>query len=94
MLKRDGGYALAYTGLGKAALTEGEYSKALDYFKTSYDRDDYDKAFKYAREEFLRKHFTAIMVVIIVLIVALIAFNILRRHGVQKFLRTIIKGGD
>lgn len=94
VVKRDGGYALAYTGLGKAALTEGEYSKALDYFKTSYDQDDYDKAFKYAREEFLRKHFTAIMIIIIGLIVVLIAFNILRRHGVQKFLRTIIKGGD
>ena len=34
------------------------------------------------------------MIIIIGLIVVLVAFNILRRHGVQKFLRTIIKGGD
>ena len=42
VIKRDGGYAMADVGLGKACLNDGEYTKALDYFKTAYDRDDYD----------------------------------------------------
>lgn len=83
VIKRDGGFPLAYIGLGKAALNDGEYTKALDYFKTAYDQDDYDKAFKYAREEFVRDNFTAIIVIIIVIIVLLIVRAVLKKKGIK-----------
>ena len=83
VIKRDGGYTLAYVGLGKAALNSEEYSKALKYFKTAYDQDDYDKAFKYAREAFLRDHFVAIIVIIGLLIALLIVKNILKKKGIK-----------
>lgn len=87
VIKRDGGYAMAYVGLGKACLNDGEYMKALDYFKTAYDQDDYDKAFKYAREEWLRDNFTVIMIVIIVLIVLLIVKAVLKKKGIKLIKR-------
>ncbi len=87
VVKRDGGYALAYVGLGKAALNDGEYSEALDYFEIAYDQDDYDKAFKYAREEFLRNNFTVIMIVVIVLIVLIIVYKVLKKKGVRLIKR-------
>ena len=87
VIKRDGGYAMAYVGLGKACLNDGEYTKALDYFKTAYDQDDYDKAFKYAREEWLRDNFTVIMVVIIVLIALLIVKAVLKKKGIKLIKR-------
>lgn len=83
VIKRDGGYTMAYIGLGKAALKEEEYTKALKYFKTAYDQDDYDKAYKYARENFLRDNFTVIIVIIIVLIVLLIVKSVLKKKGIK-----------
>ena len=81
VIARDGGYPMAYIGLGKAALNEGEYSKALDYFKTAYDQDDYDRAFKYAREEFLRENFTLIIIVLAVIIVFLFVLSKMHKKG-------------
>ncbi|MBR1740061.1 MAG: tetratricopeptide repeat protein [Ruminococcus sp.] len=87
VLARDGGYPLAYIGLGKAALNEGEYSKALDYFKTAYDQKDYDKAFKYAREEYIRNNFTGIVIVILVVVVFLVVLAQLHKRNIY-----LIKG--
>ena len=85
VVNRDGGYPLAYVGLGKAALNDGEYTKALSYFKTAYDQDDYDKAFKYARQEFISENFTAGMIIILVLVVLLIVRAVLKKKGITIF---------
>ena len=87
VLARDGGYPMAYVGLGKAALNEGEYSKALDYFETAYDQKDYDKAFKYARNEFIKKNFTGMVILILVLVVLVTITNKLHQRG-----KYLIKG--
>ncbi|MBR1764756.1 MAG: hypothetical protein IJ746_05120 [Ruminococcus sp.] len=87
VIKRDGGYTTAYIGLGKAALKNEEYSKALKYFKTAYDQDDYDKAFKYTREAFLRDNFTAIVIVIVLIIALLIARSVMKKKGIRLFKR-------
>ena len=85
VIKRDGGYTYAYVGLGKAALNNEEYNKALKYFKTAYDQEDYDKAFKYAREAFLRDHFVLIIVIIVLLIALIVTKNILKKKGIKIF---------
>ena len=87
VLERDGGYVYAYIGLGKADLKNNDYEAALDKFETVYDRDDYDKAFEYYRNEWLEKHFTAIAVVIIVLVVLLFVRWILKRKGIKLIKR-------
>lgn len=81
VLARDGGYVRAYAGLGKAALKEGEYTKAMDYFKTANYKDSYDKAFKYARDEFIKSHFKLIGFIILVLIALLVTKNQLNKRG-------------
>ena len=83
VIKRDGCYTMAYIGLGKAALNNEEFTEALDYFKTAYDQDDYDKAFKYARDDFMRENFTAFVIVILVLIVLLIVRAVLKKKGIK-----------
>lgn len=82
VILRDGCYTFAYVGLGKAALKEEQYTKALKYFKTAYDQDDYDRAYKYAREAFLREHFTVIIIVVILLIALLVVKNMLNKKGI------------
>ena len=81
VLARDGGYPMAYMGLGKAAMNEGEYNKALDYFKTAYAQRSYDKAFKYARNDFIEANFNAIVTELAVLIVWMIVVSKLHKRG-------------
>lgn len=89
VIARDGGYTTAYIGLGKAALNNNEYSKALKYFKVAFDQDDYDKAFEYAREEFLRNNFTLIIVLALaVIIILIILVKVLKKRKAAVKART------
>lgn len=81
VMARDGGYPMAYVGLGKAALKEEKYSEALEYFKNAYQQDDYDKAFKYARDEYIKDHFTAIIIILLVLIVWAVTVAQMHKRG-------------
>jgi succinate dehydrogenase hydrophobic anchor subunit len=62
----------------------------MDYFEISISRKRYNKAFEGYRDEWLKEHFTAIIVVLVVIIVLLIVYGRLKKKGKLKFLR---KGG-
>jgi tetratricopeptide (TPR) repeat protein len=87
VIKCDGGYTYAHVGLGKADLKNQNYKSALDRFEIANDKDDYDKAFEYYREEWLRSHFTLIAVIIVVLIVLWIVHKILKKKGIKLIKR-------
>lgn len=83
VVKRDGGYNLAYVGLGKACIYSGEYKQAMKYFKISQSRKNYDKAYEYYREQWLSEHFGIISAVIIVLVVLITANAVLKNLGMD-----------
>lgn len=91
VMRRDGGYTLAHIALGKAALNEDRYADAMEYFETAYDQENYDKAFEYYRDDFLRDHFQAIVITLVVLIVLIIVLVKLRRKGKIKSIGEYIK---
>lgn len=82
VLSRDGGYWLAYYGLGKAELNSGNYDKAMEYFEYAEANKSYDKAYQYHREQVLSDNFTAIIIVLLVIIVALIVLKVLSKKGI------------
>lgn len=67
VLKRNSNYELAYAGIGKALLKQEKYGEAMKYFKLGYDREGYSKAFKEYRTDFVRKHFTAFVMAVLLL---------------------------
>lgn len=83
VVKRDGGYNLAYVGLGKACVYNGEYKQAMKYFKISQSRKNYDKAYEYYREQWLSEHFGIISAVIIILILLLILNAVMKNLGIN-----------
>lgn len=83
VLNRDGGYIMAYAGLGKAALYEEDYTRAMECFEIANFKGNYDKAFKYARDEFIKDNFNIIMVIIIILIALIITKNQLNKRGIK-----------
>ena len=82
VIRRDGGYTMAHIALGKAALNEGEYKKAMDYFETAYDQENYDKAYEYYRDEILRANFEVIVICLLIFVVLIIVYGQLKKRKI------------
>lgn len=57
VLKTNTNYEIAYNGIGKFYLREGNYKKALEYFNLGHDRYYYSKAYKAYRNEKIKANF-------------------------------------
>ena len=71
---------LAYKGLAKAALEEGDYSKAMELSKKAFDQATYAKAFAEVRDQFIYDNFWWILILCLTIIAALSAFMIISRR--------------
>ena len=70
VLKMNGNYDLAYIGIGRAALRQGEYLKAMRYYKLKHYREGYGKAFQLYRKQWMEENLWKILLVLAVLIAA------------------------
>lgn len=72
IIAKNNNFDMAYLGLGKIALENGDYEKAMDYFKIIGDKTYYEKAFKLQREGILQRigflTFIAIIAVVLVIV--------------------------
>lgn len=84
VIKRDGNFAMAYTGIGRALLNQGNYKEAMEYFENSYNQEDYDRAYEGYRQDFLRRNFTAIIIIIVALVVVIGVLRFLIKHGILR----------
>jgi len=64
VLEYNGNYDLAYIGVGRSYLRKEDYKKALEYFELKYDDDNYSKAFKQYRKEWVEEHILAIFIIV------------------------------
>jgi len=70
VLKMNGNYDLAYIGIGRAALRQGEYQKAMKYYKLKHFREGYGKAFQLYRKQFMEENLWKILLVLAVILLA------------------------
>lgn len=63
-------YDLAYSGIGKALLRQGDYRQAMRYFRLGNDREGYSDAFAAFRRESVGKYFGPIATTLLVAILA------------------------
>jgi len=68
VLKMNGNYDLAYIGIGRAALRQGEYKKAMKYYKLKHYREGYGKAFQLYRKQWTEANLWWILLVLGILI--------------------------
>ncbi len=103
VLAQDRNSIIAYRGIAKAAVLNGEYSAAMDYALMGYDRNTYSQAFEYVRTAFMEKHFTFIFIGAIVLVVAIIVLLklkkkhnvvLIKNHKVKIALGTLLHPAD
>ncbi|MCM1569755.1 MAG: hypothetical protein NC081_09965 [Roseburia sp.] len=63
----DGNYDLAYIGIGRSLLRQERYREAMDYFELKYDDENYSKAYKQYRKEWVEENIVLIVIVILAL---------------------------
>lgn len=66
-MELNGNYDLAYIGIGRALLSQERYEEAMDYFVLKYDADNYSKAYRQYRKEWVEDHIGIIIAVILAL---------------------------
>jgi len=64
VLKMNGNYDLAYIGIGRAALRQGEYQKAMRYYSLKHYREGYGKAFQLYRKQWTEENLWWILLVL------------------------------
>lgn len=63
----NGNYDLAYIGIGRSLLRQKKYGEAMEYFELKYDDDNYSKAFKQYRKQWVEDNIGIIVAVLLVL---------------------------
>ena len=74
ILQRNSNYDAAYIGIGQSLYREGNYEEAIEMFQAAYDTNNYDKAYKDLRKEWIEDWILLIPVGIIAICVAWILF--------------------
>ena len=78
VLKMNGNYDLAYIGIGRAALRQGEYQRAMKYYSLKHHKEGYGKAFQLYRKQWTEENLWWILLVLglIIFLPAIIKFSI------------------
>jgi DNA-binding beta-propeller fold protein YncE len=64
VLKMNGNYDLAYIGIGRAALRQKEFQKAMKYYKLKHYREGYGKAFQLYRKQWMEENLWWILLIL------------------------------
>lgn len=80
VLRLDANYEMAYIGIGKSMLRQGEYKQAMTYLKLGNDREYYSKALTKYRREYMRDNFGTYMTACIALLLAIFVIRRSLRH--------------
>lgn len=78
----NGNYDLAYLGIGRALLRQENYKEAMEYFELIYDDDNYSKAYKQYRKQWVEENIVA--VVIVILAIFLLPLGIGRFRSIKQ----------
>nr|AHF25663.1 NHL repeat-containing protein [uncultured bacterium Contigcl_30] len=73
VMKMNANYPLAFRGIGRAVLRQNRYEEAMEYFEMAHDRENYGRAFKLYRKEWIEKNiWWLILILALILILPLI----------------------
>lgn len=73
VLKLNSNFEVAYIGIGKALMKQGDNRAAMDYFQNGSNREYYSEAYKRYRKEFVMENFGWIVLGVVVFIGLIVA---------------------
>ncbi len=78
VIKINSNYEIAYNGIGKLLLRQGDFKKAMTYFELGHDQYYFSKAFKEYRNTYIKDNFGWIIGGIVLITGVLVGFRIRR----------------
>lgn len=78
VLKKNGNYDLAYIGIGRSLLRQEKYREAMEYFELKLDEDNYSRAFKQYRKEWVEDHIVIIFLAVFLVLCVPLAIGKLK----------------
>ena len=84
VIKLNTNYEIAYNGIGKYLLREGNFKEAMEYFKLGHDHYYYSKAFKEYRNAIIKENFGYIVLIVLLIggtVIGLKIRNTYRKGG-------------
>ena len=69
VLKLNGNYDLAFIGIGRSLLQAEQYKEAMEYFELKWDRENYSRAFKQYRKEWVEENIVLLFIAAFVVLV-------------------------
>ena len=78
VMDRNGNYDLAYIGVGRSLMRQKQYKEAMEYFELKWDDENYSKAFKQYRKEWVEENIVWIFSAVILLLVLPLAIGKIR----------------
>lgn len=76
VLRHNQNFEFAYTGIGKACYEQGNYQKAMAYFKLGNDREEYSSAFREYRAGIVRQFSIAIPILAVLSVPAIVLLRL------------------
>lgn len=79
VMKLNADYPMAFRGIGRALLRQDRYQEAMDYFEKAHDRDNYGRAFKLYRKEWVEQNIWWIVLILAVVLIVPLAIGRVKR---------------
>ena len=79
VMRMNANYALAFRGIGRAILRENRFEEAMEYFRLAHDNENYGRAFKLYRKEWVEKNVGWILLALAAVILIPLAVGRIRK---------------
>lgn len=75
----NGNYDLAYIGIGRSLLRQERYKEAMEYFELKYDEENYSRAFKQYRKEWVEENIAWLFAVVFAVLILPLIFGKIKK---------------
>ena len=79
VMKMNANYPLAFRGIGRAIMRENRFEEAMQYFKLAHDDENYGRAFKLYRKEWVEKNIWWILLILAAVVIIPLAIGKTKR---------------
>ena len=79
VMTMNSNYRLAFRGIGRALIRQNRFKEAMDYFEKAHDRENYGRAFKLYRKEWVEKNILWIVLVLAAILIIPLAIGRVKR---------------
>ncbi len=85
-------YPLAFRGIGRALVRQNKFKEAMDYFEKAHDRQNYGRAFKLYRKEWVERNVWWLVLILAVLLIVPLAIGRVKRMKWEVIIHERSKG--